>query len=142
MKLMFAVFASAMMLAATDPQAEKKTTAPAPAKQIKPLEIPKGAVETEPGTFRYTDSDGKKWIYRKTPFGVARLEDKPTDDAAAQSKVESSAGIKVTEEGDVVHFERPGPFGVYRWQKKVSDLDETERAALDRARATAKAKQD
>jgi hypothetical protein len=142
MKLMFAVFASAMMLAATDPQAEKKTTAPTAAKQIKPLEIPKGAVETEPGTFRYTDSDGKKWIYRKTPFGVARLEDKPTDDAAAQSKVEPSAGIKVTEEGDVVHFERPGPFGVYRWQKKVSDLDETERAALDRARATAKAKQD
>jgi hypothetical protein len=142
MKLIFVVFASAMMLMASDPQSAKKTTAPAPAKQIKPLEIPKGAVETEPGTFRFTDSDGKKWIYRKTPWGVARLEDKPADKADAPRPADPSAGIKVTEEGDTIHFERPGPFGAYRWQKKVSELDESERAALERSRATAKAKQD
>jgi hypothetical protein len=140
---MIALVASAtLMLAASDPQSEKKkTTAPPPAKQIKPLEIPKGAVETEPGTFRYTDSDGKKWIYRKTPWGVARLEDKPAD-AAAQPAPDPSAAIKVTEEGDTIHFERPGPFGVYKWQKKISDLDEIERVALERSRTNAKAKQD
>ena len=37
---------------------------------------------------------------------------------------------KATEDGDTVRFERPGPFGVYKWQKKKSDLDETEKAAL------------
>ena len=148
MKLIFAICASTLVLAASDPasppQTTKKTTAPAPAKQVKPIEIPKGAVETEPGTFRYTDSDGKKWIYRKTPFGVARLEDKP-DEAAIeqqQSKADAAAGIKVLEEGEYVRFERPGPFGPYRWQKKKSELDESERAAVERAHSTAaKAKQ-
>jgi hypothetical protein len=140
MRLIFAVFASAMILAASDPQSAKKTTPP-PAKQIKPVEIPKGAVETEPGTFRYTDSDGKKWIYRKTPWGVARLEDKPVD-PATQPPSDPAAGIKAVEDGDVVHFERPGPFGDYKWQKKISELDESERAALERARAATKAKQD
>src|SRR5689334_25119124 len=129
MKLILAIFASTLVFAASDPQPAKKNTAPAPpvAKPIKPLEIPKGAVETEPGTFRYTDSDGKKWIYRKTPFGVARLEDKGTDQAAEQPASDPSSFIKATEDGDTVRFERPGPFGIYRWQKKKSDLDDGER---------------
>jgi hypothetical protein len=142
MKLILLVFASALLAAAADPQPAKKAATPAPAKQTKPLEIPKGAVETEPGTFRYTDSDGKKWIYRKTPFGVARLEDKGTDQAAEQPASDPSSFIKATEDGDTVRFERPGPFGIYRWQKKKSDLDDGERAALERSRAAAKAKQD
>src|ERR1051326_6567934 len=144
MKLILAMFASTLVLAASDPQPAKKNTAPAPpaAKPIKPLEIPKGAVETDPGTFRYTDSDGKKWIYRKTPFGVARLGDKGTDQAAGQPASDPSSFIQATEDGDTVRFERPGPFGIYRWQKKKSDLDDGERAALERSRAAAKAKQD
>jgi hypothetical protein len=145
MKLILMMIAGALLLSATDPQAAKKTTAPAPAKPIKPVEIPKGAVETEPGTFRYTDPAGKKWIYRKTPWGVARMEDKPADNTAAAPQAapaDTTAGIKVTEEGSVIHFERPGPFGAYRWQKKESELDDSERAALERSRANAKAKQD
>jgi hypothetical protein len=146
MKLILMMIAGAVLLSASDPQAAnpKKTTAPAPAKQIKPVEIPKGAVETEPGTFTYTDPAGKKWIYRKTPWGVARMEDKPADNAAAAppQPADATAGIKVTEEGSVIHFERPGPFGQYKWQKKESELDETERAALERSRANGKAKQD
>jgi len=143
MRLIFAMFTTALVLAASDPQAAKKTDQPAaPAKEIKPLEVPKGAVETEPGTFRYTDADGKKWIYRKTPFGVAKLEDKPADAAdAAKPAADPAAGIKATEDGDVVRFERTGPFGVYKWQKKKSELDEVERTALERARAVAKANQ-
>lgn len=145
MKLILAMFASALMLVASDPQPAKKTTAPAPApapaKQIKPVEIPKGAVETDPGTFRFTDSDGKKWIYRKTPFGVSRFEDKPADDAAVKP-ADASEGIKAVEDGDSVRFERPGPFGAYKWTKKKSELDESERAALERSRNAAKAKQD
>src|SRR5437016_3293580 len=99
MKLIFLVFASALMLSASDAQPAKKTTPPAPAKTIKPLEIPKEAVEIDPGTFRYTDSDGKKWIYRKTPWGVSRLEDKPVD-AAADKTVDVGATIKAVEDGD------------------------------------------
>jgi hypothetical protein len=145
MKLILMMTAGALLLCATDPQTAKKTTAPAPAKQIKPVEIPKDAVETEPGTFHYTDAAGKKWIYRKTPWGVARVEDKPTDTTAAASQqpaADTTASIKVTEEGDTIHFERPGPFGAYKWQKKISELDETERAALERSRTNTKAKQD
>jgi hypothetical protein len=145
MKLILAIFASTLVLAAaSDPQSAQPKKTTAPAKQVKPLEIPKGAVETEPGTFRYTDSDGKKWIYRKTPFGIARLEDKPEEAAAAKQEAaaDATAGIKVIEEGEYVRFERPGPFGPYRWQKKKSELDESERAAVERAHsAAAKAKQ-
>lgn len=137
MKILFAIFASALVLSASDPQADKKTTAPP--KVIKPLEIPKDAVETEPGTFRYTDSEGKKWIYRKTPFGVARLEDKPADPSV--KPVDPAEGVKAVEEGDTVHFERPGPFGTYKWDKKKSDLDDVERVALERAHTAAKANQ-
>ena len=34
-----------------------------------------------------------------------------------------------------IRFERPGPFGPYRWQKKKSELDSDERAAWERALA-------
>jgi len=45
------------------------------------------------------------------------------------------AGIKATEDGDIVRFERLGPFGVWKWEKKKSDLDDTEKAALRNAQA-------
>jgi hypothetical protein len=125
------------MLAATEPQEKKQ---PAPAKVIKPLEIPAGAVEREPGRFYYTDPAGKKWIYSKTPFGIARAEDKPADPEAPKP-ADPMDYVKVTEEGDTVKFERPGPFGVYKWQKKKADLDEKEKIALQKAQENA-AKQD
>ena len=139
MKLILAIFASGLVLLASDPQAAKKTSDPA--RTVKPVEIPKTAVETEPGTFRYTDSDGKNWIYRKTPWGVARMEDKPEDRETASRAVDPSEGVRAVEDGDTVRFERPGPFGVYRWQKDKSELDAIERAALERARSDAKTKQ-
>jgi len=114
----------------------KKKTAP-PAE----LTLPAGAKLVEPGTYTFTDAQGKKWIYRQTPFGLARAEDKPAEPAPA-----ASLATTATEDGDIVRFERPGPFGVYRWQKKKSELDEDERSALERSRGkdttTAKAKQE
>ena len=81
---------------------------------------------------RFTDAEGRKWIYRKTPFGVARIPDQPAPAIpAAQSSFE---GVKATDAGDSVKFERPGPFGVYRWETRKSDLSDLERAAWDRAR--------
>src|SRR5947209_16937394 len=109
MRLVLAVFSSVLLLSAADPQTKKQ----APAQAIKRLEIPAGAVEKEPGRFYYTDAQGKKWIYSTTPFGVARLEDKPADPAAPKP-VDPLANAKATVEGDTVKFERPGPFGVYK----------------------------
>ena len=51
-------------------------------------------------------------------------------------------GVAARVNGDTIHFERPGPFGAYKWQKKISELDDTERAALERSRTNTKAKQD
>ena len=46
----------------------------------------------------------------------------------AASSTRPNDGVKATVEGDTVHFERPSPFGVFRWQKKISELNEQERA--------------
>ena len=139
MKLFFVLFISALALSAQDPPASKKPapeTPPAAGKAApkavdasKPMPIPAEAVLGAGGDYHYTDPQGKKWIYRTTPFGVARLEDTP-EHTAVKASSGSSANIKATEDGDVVRFERPGPFGVWKWQKKKSELDEAEKAAL------------
>jgi hypothetical protein len=121
MKLFIAAFAMAAALSASGPQ------------------IPKSAVESEPGTFHYTDAHGKKWIYRTTPFGVARFEDVPLSKPVAAPDL--TAGITATADGDTIRFERPGPFGVYKWQKAKSDLNDEERAVWNRTQAGGPSKQ-
>ena len=144
MKLLCVVFVSALGLFAQDPQAAKKQAPRAPrvaakaAPKVvdgsKPMPIPAAAVQGADGDYHYTDPEGKKWIYRRTPFGVTRLEDTP-ERAAAQASAANGAGIKATEAGDVVRFERQGPFGLWKWEKKKSELDETEKAALKSSQA-------
>ncbi len=81
MKLFFVVFVSALALSAADPQAKKDTSkesASATSKAsdtAKPSAIPAGAVKGDDGDYHYTDTQGKKWIYHKTPFGMSRRED-------------------------------------------------------------------
>src|SRR4051812_39629675 len=91
MRLAFAILASACTLAASDPQT--KPAPAAPAKVIKPLTIPPGAVEKEQGRFYFTDAQGKKWIYYKTPWGISRGEDKPAAETA--KPVDDFAGVKI-----------------------------------------------
>ncbi|MGH9719012.1 MAG: hypothetical protein ACRD8O_02280 [Bryobacteraceae bacterium] len=113
--------------------AEQKTTAKKPVPAPRPLAIPAGAKEVDAGTYTYTDAKGKKWIYRKTPFGVSRFEDKPgVASVTPEPKLEEQ--IRAVEEGDVVKFERSGPFGAYKWERKKSELTEVEKAALERSR--------
>jgi hypothetical protein len=120
-------------------ESTKKSTAP-PAE----LTLPAGAKQVEIGTYTFTDAQGKKWIYRKTPFGLARIEDKPVVASAAPTA--SGDGIVAKEDGDTIRFERPGPFGTYRWQKKKSELADDEKAAWERSKekdaAAAKVKQE
>jgi hypothetical protein len=147
MKLFFVVFVSALALSAADPQTDppaKKQTPKAATKAApkvvdgsKPMPIPADAVQGADGDYHYTDPQGKKWIYRKTPFGVTRLEDTP-ELASSKSAAANGAGIKATEDGDKVRFERLGPFGVWKWEKKKSELDETEKAALQNSQANNK----
>ncbi len=127
------VFAAALAAAPQDKHAA--AAAPAPSAAAVGRTIPAGAVEREDGRFFYTDQDGKKWIYVRTPFGIARTADPGTADSAARKAADPMANVKVTESGDTVTFERPGPFGTFRWQKKAANLDEQERAALNRSRA-------
>jgi hypothetical protein len=124
--------------AAPQKKAAAKSAKPAP-----PLKLPAGAVEVEPYTYTYTDPKGVKWIYRKTPFGLARFEDKPAASTDAPAPP-LGAGMTATDNGDSVRFERPGPFGVYRWEKKKDDLTGDERAAWQRSqtKSSEKAKQE
>jgi hypothetical protein len=137
MKLFFAIVLSAAAIAAADPQDKKQDKPAAPPKAAdgsKPMAIPAGSTTTPDGDHHFTDAQGKKWIYRVTPFGVVRLEEK-SEEQTKLLEADKAAGIKAIEAGDKVRFERQGPFGVWRWEKKKSDLDETEKAALEKARA-------
>ncbi|MGD0774611.1 MAG: hypothetical protein ABSC05_17500 [Candidatus Solibacter sp.] len=147
MKLLLVVFVSALALSAQDPQVPKEQTPQTPRKAkaaakatpkvtdaSKPTAIPVEAVQGDDGDYHYTDPQGKKWIYRKTPFGVTRMEDTP-ERAAGKAAAANGAGIKATEDGDIVRFERMGPFGLWKWEKKKSELDATEKAALENSQA-------
>lgn len=80
-------------------------------------------------TGRSESKDGKKYIERQTPFGVAKVEDKGDEKAE-----EPPANMRAFEEGDNIRFERPTPFGVARWVRKKSELNDMERAAWERER--------
>jgi hypothetical protein len=143
MKLLFVVVMSALALSAQDTKAATKAGSPArkvakktaPTQAVnasQPIAIPASATLENDGDYHYTDPQGKKWLYRKTPFGVRRMEDTPE---FSSKPVGNIVGITATEVGDVVRFERPGPFGVWKWEKKKSELDEGEKAALANSRS-------
>ncbi len=122
------------LVSAADKPAEKKS-APSPAK-AREITVPAGAVEVEPYTYRYTDPDGKKWLYRKTPFGVMRMEDKPVSaEAAKKAQDEKDRLIQSTsavEDGDSVRFTRQTPFGRSEWRRTKTQLNEVEQAVWSR----------
>jgi hypothetical protein len=90
--------------------------------------IPQGAKLVEPNTYRYTDSSGKTWMYRQTPFGISRWEDTPA--AAAPQPTAASEPTAVTDLGDSVRFERKTAFGVSQWVRKKSELTDDEKALV------------
>ena len=134
MKLLIALCFTAALFAADDPKAKKddstkaKTEAKTEAAEKPLTEIPASAVEFEPGSYHYTDAKGKKWILRPTPFGIAKIEDTGVPLRNKREQEHGMDGVKVTENGDSVKFERPGPFGVYKWEKKKTELTDDERS--------------
>jgi hypothetical protein len=100
---------------------------------VRPVTIPQDAVANPDGSYTWTDKDGSKWFFRRTPFGVSKSP------AAGQSQLwqhkssqpaQTQPVTKAVESGDIVHFERTNPFGVTRWDKKKSDLNDEERKIL------------
>jgi hypothetical protein len=91
--------------------------------------IPKDATLLPDGSFRYVDKDGKKWIYRNTPFGVSKAEERPA--VAAVARIEDDP-TKSKDEGDSVRFTRPTPFGDKVWTKRKSELDSYEKSIWER----------
>jgi hypothetical protein len=125
-------------LAAAGMSAEEKAAPKKAAAVKKPaaITLPAGATQVEPGTWTHTDAGGKKWIYRQTPFGLSRVEEKPAEAPSADRSVTT----KAVEAGDVIKFERPSPFGPYRWEKKKTDLTDDEKAAWEQSRKESKGK--
>jgi hypothetical protein len=124
-------------------QADANQKKPAVVAAPAPSAVPAGAVQTGPGTWSYTDPKGTKWIYRQTPWGLSRAEDvdksveKDPAKAAAQAEMVAKeiAATHASRDADVIRFERPGPFGMYRWTRKPTELTPVEQAAWDRDRA-------
>ena len=112
------------------PAVAAKTTA------IAPLTLPTAAVPSGPNQWTHTDAQGKEWIYRQGPFGLTRAP----KHAAVVSESRLHEGISVVEQGDSVHFSRQGPFGLTQWTKKLDEVNEVERTAMEKSRA-AKPKQ-
>ncbi len=136
LKLLLPVLLCAALPASAENAARTKAAKPKPAPAAQ-LQIPKGAVQVDAATYRFTDEQGRNWIYRRTPFGVARAEERAPSAEETAQKAKMIELTKAVERGDEIHFERPGPFGTYRWQRKKTDLNDIEKAAWERDRTSA-----
>lgn len=137
--LVLSLLGLACFAAAADQKSDKKPNPKAPVTKAVALTIPSNAVEVAPYTYRSIDPQGKAWIYRKTPFGVSRTEDKPAsaDDVkkTQDSKDQQIQTTTAVEDGDSIRFVRNSPFGRTEWQKKKTDLNEVEQAVWSREQA-------
>src|SRR5450755_4118343 len=95
--------------------------------------IPKDAVETTPGFYRWTDKDGKAWTYRRTPFGVSRWPEASVNNARDTVDKEAASGGRTTavDAGDSIRFEEATPFGKRTWLRKKTELNDNERKIWD-----------
>src|ERR1700722_9304870 len=107
MKLMTLLISAGLAFtAAAQTTDTTKTTTKKVTKVPDPPVIPKDATPLGDGSFRYVDKDGKKWIYRNTPFGVSKSEERP-----APQVVQAGEDPARSEDlGDTVRFTRPTPF--------------------------------
>lgn len=111
---------------AAAPAEQGKQKAGKPKGKAEALTLPAGAEKIEEGVWRAKDAQGRTWIYKKTPFGLIRMEEQAAAPQAA------AAAVRVVEaRGEEAVFERQTPFGRRTWSKRLGDLDEEERRALE-----------
>ena len=130
----------ALVAASDKPPAAKGPKKPATtaAANSGSISIPPDAVEIGPQVYRYKDAKGKSWIYRKTPFGISKVEEinaglVPAQIQSAPAPPPANSKIKVSaiDKGDSVRFEQLTPMGPRVWERKKSDLTPEERAWLE-----------
>ena len=113
--------------------AEKSAAPAAPAAKAAerpgPSTIPEDAELIAPATYRHIDKSGKSWIYRRTPFGLSRVEEMQAPPAGAIPAIT----VKATDLGDSVRFEKPTPMGTGVWVKKKSELTDAEKEFLEKS---------
>ncbi|HET8547259.1 MAG TPA: hypothetical protein VFL57_04610 [Bryobacteraceae bacterium] len=138
------------------PAASARKAAAVPAQKPAPpaVVIPADATRVDEYTYTHTDAQGKTWTYRKTPFGIQKSErtaetaapyplpevtrDRQSPFAAEGSQngpATTAEQVIAVESGDTVTFRRRTPFGNNSWTKKKSELNEEEKALLERAKA-------
>jgi hypothetical protein len=98
---------------------------------IQPNVIPKDAVANPDGTYSYTDKAGKKWLYGNTPFGISKVEDMRGRDQGFVTTPPEQL-VKTADNGETVKFEQQTPFGVKKWEKKKSELNDEERRIYEK----------
>lgn len=140
--LMASLGATSMVALAADEPVVNKTPPSKKASAKKPAvpsdsvmaRLPAGAKAVGPNEWSYTDPQGKKWIYRRTPFSLAKLD--AAQDAAVSAESASDRSMlestKAEDAGANVRFSRPGPFGPLRWTAAKTELDEFERKVWER----------
>lgn len=98
------------------------------------VQLPADAEKIREGVWKAKDKDGKVWFYSKTPFGYGRSADEPSASGATSASSESPFKV-VAIRGDVVEFSKPTPFGAAKWTKKMEDLSDEEKQAVEKAKA-------
>jgi hypothetical protein len=112
--------------------ADRKKADPEPA--AVPPGIPAGASQIGPQMWRYTGNDGKVWVYRRTPFGISKAEEKQLKPISTEGLI-----VKTTDLGDSVRFEQQTPFGARAWTRKKTELNDNEKAWFERGSTDQKA---
>jgi len=138
MKNLILLFVPLVLLASDKPKANERKPAPkqgtaAPKQEtagaVKPaapveVTVPPDATPVGPYAWRHTDKDGKTWIYRKTPFGLSKVEEQPMTSAVPMPPPPK---VKVVDNGDSYRFEKPTPMGPRVWERKKTELTEEEK---------------
>ena len=130
MKIITIILMSAALGAAQNPSAKPAAKS---ATSVSGQSIPSGAVQVEPNLYRFTDAQGKNWMYRRTPFGISKWQE---DSVPTPPTVPETNLPRVTDFGDRLQFERSTPFGSTVWTKKKSDLTEEEKAWSEASKAS------
>lgn len=110
----------------------------------RPASVPADAVSVAEGVWRWVSPEKKVWMFQETPSGVMKTEEPaggfpavgPIGLKVADERPDAVLDlISVKEDGDLLRFSRPGPFGMYSWVKKKTELDRDELIVWERARA-------
>ena len=124
---MYTILLGLLMAPGMSAEEVKKPATPRPAS------VPREAEDVQTGVWKHKEGGGETWLYRRTPFGVAKYK----EEAAVDADDSGVEGVRAFEEGDSVRFERKTPFGVSQWTRKKTDLKGVEPAAWKQALAEA-----